>query len=40
MKKELGFIYITSDGKVFTNENKAKKHEKKIKLKDEKNNQL
>ena len=30
MKKELGFVYITTDGKVFTNEKKAKKHERKI----------
>ena len=30
MKKELGFIYITTDGKVFTDESRAKKHEKKI----------
>ncbi len=30
MKKELGFIYITTDGKVFINEHKAKQHEEKI----------
>ena len=40
MKKELGFIYITTDGKLFTNEDKAKKHEKQLKIKDEKYNQL
>ena len=30
MKKELGFVYITTDGKVFINEYKAKQHEEKI----------
>ena len=39
VKKELGFIYITTDGNIFTNEDKAKKHEKQLK-KNEKNSQL
>ena len=30
MKKELGFIYITTDGKVFVDEKTARKHEEKI----------
>ena len=30
MKKELSFVYITTDGKVFLNEKKAKRHERKI----------
>ena len=30
MKRELGFIYITADGKMFTDKRKAEKHEKKI----------
>ena len=30
MRKELGCVYITTDGKVFTNEDKARRHEEKI----------
>jgi hypothetical protein len=30
MKKELGFIYITTDKKEFTDEKKAKRHQRKI----------
>ena len=36
MKREIGFIYLTDDGKAFADLNEAKKHEKRLNRKKRK----